>query len=266
MIFTPSVLDGFRLSIDYSEIRKTNEIQSPSSQFILDNESVFPNRVVRGAKLPGDPADWPGQITMLDMTLLNIAKSKVQALDMQVSYSKKTAGAGTIEAYAVGTYLAHYYNQQFPGFPNIDRVGYSGSPLRWRGNAGLTWKIRRFTFEWNVQFYPSYNSYTVGSGATEAALADSLQTRRATALLNQGSLRIPRQSYSDFYLAYRPNSHHKAMAAAFRNLEIAIGVQNVFNAEPPIIVSTSPTLERGYSTYGDPRLRRYTLSVSKQFN
>jgi hypothetical protein len=36
------------------------------------------------------------------------------------------------------------------------------------------------------------------------------------------------------------------------------------DTSPPIIASTAAT-SAGYSTYGDPRLRRYSISIKKNF-
>ena len=46
--------------------------------------------------------------------------------------------------------------------------------------------------------------------------------------------------------------------------EISFGIQNLLDRSPPILASTSPS-STGYSTYGDPRLRRYTVSFRKNF-
>jgi outer membrane receptor protein involved in Fe transport len=40
-------------------------------------------------------------------------------------------------------------------------------------------------------------------------------------------------------------------------------VQNLFDRSPPLQAVTAPS--GGYSYYGDPRLRRYSISVRKSF-
>jgi outer membrane receptor protein involved in Fe transport len=42
-------------------------------------------------------------------------------------------------------------------------------------------------------------------------------------------------------------------------------VNNVFNKEPPLDVVALGTESSGYSTYGDPRLANYSLSIRKSF-
>ena len=49
----------------------------------------------------------------------------------------------------------------------------------------------------------------------------------------------------------------------FRDTQVTLGVQNVFNTSPPILASTFA--QNGFSPYGDGRLARYSLSVRRQF-
>src|SRR5262249_32663229 len=66
IILTPSKLPGLRLSLDYTRIKKTNEIATLTSQQVVDNEAFLPGRVVRGPKLGTDPASWAGPIQVID--------------------------------------------------------------------------------------------------------------------------------------------------------------------------------------------------------
>ncbi|WP_156389235.1 hypothetical protein [Brevundimonas sp. Root1423] len=43
---------------------------------------------------------------------------------------------------------------------------------------------------------------------------------------------------------------------------MSAGVQNVFNQTPPVIAILDYT-QLGYSVYGDPRLRRFSVSLSE---
>ena len=57
---------------------------------------------------------------------------------------------------------------------------------------------------------------------------------------------------------------HAGAGGLLADSQISFGVQNVFNTSPPIEAS-SILLAGGYSSYGDPRLRRYALVVTKNF-
>ena len=53
--------------------------------------------------------------------------------------------------------------------------------------------------------------------------------------------------------------------AAFDGVELRVGVQNVFDKEPPIIAEPNFQSGASFSTYGDPRLRRYSVQLRKSF-
>ncbi len=61
VVFTPRNLPGLRMSVDYSKIDKTNEIQIPTFEFVIESEDLLPGRLERGPNLPGDPAGWAGR-------------------------------------------------------------------------------------------------------------------------------------------------------------------------------------------------------------
>jgi outer membrane receptor protein involved in Fe transport len=260
VIFTPRFVPGFRLSIDYTRIEKVDEIQTPQPQFLLDNEDSFPGRIVRGSNLAGDPPGWAGPITSFDMTLINIAKTSVEAYDVQAGYMLETKRFGDFYGYAIATRQLHYRNQLRPDEPVVDRAGFSGGPLKWRGNLGVDWRRGPLALSWNMQYYDSYWVYT----ALALPLTSAQTEARATSVLNQGSAAVPRQIYHDLFATYRLNAVMPFGAGFLADTEISVGIQNLFDKSPPILASTVP-VPAGYSTYGDPRMRRYSISVRKNF-
>jgi iron complex outermembrane receptor protein len=251
VILTPRFLSGFRLSVDYVRIKKNDEITAPDRQFVIDSETEFPGRIVRGPNLPGDPAGWAGPIILIDSSPLNLATSDIRAVDVQADYALETRSLGTWRFYAVATHQARRRSQALPTTPSVDTIGFSGGILEWRGNAGIDWRMGPWSAGWNAQYYDGYSVCT----ATQAANAC------ASAALGQGSERIPSQTYHDFYLTYRVGERGAFGSRSLAGTEISVGVQNAFDNMPPILAGTAPS----YSTYGDPRLRRFTLTLRKQF-
>jgi outer membrane receptor protein involved in Fe transport len=249
-VFTPAVLPGLRLSIDYTRIEKVGEVTTLDAQTLLFLEELFPGRITRGPNLPGDPPGWAGPITAIDTTLLNLAHTDVQAYDLQVDYDLRTEDRGSFHFYAIGTYATDFERLPIPGATVVERVGFSGGPLEWRGNLGVTWEAGSWAFAWNAQYYDSYLAYTP---EMDPFLRDLVVT-------HQGSDTIPSQTYHDVSLRYQVDEGHPAW---FAGLEVTLGILNLFDESPPILATT--LTNGGYSTYGDPRLRRFALTLRKSF-
>ena len=241
-IFKPHFVPGLRLSADWTHIRKSNEIIALSDQEILTNEDLLPGRIVRGPNLPGDPANFAGPVISIDRTFLNAFKSRVTALDLQADYDFAIKGAGAFHVYAIATHQIKLARQINTSLDLVETVDFANGPLRWRGNAGLDFTSGGLRLNYNVQYYSSYNGY----------IAIDDPSFRDAFIQNQGAERIPAQAYHDIAASYRfPDESYLS------GLEIGAGIQNLLDKVPPVINANNGV----YSNYGDPRLRRFTLSV-----
>ncbi len=255
-IFTPRLLLGLRVSLDYTRITKTNEIADFVFQALLDLEDSFPGRVTRAAVTAGDAAlgYTGGVITEIDISFANIAATRLEAYDMQADYTLPTTRAGDFHFFAIATWQPEFERQAAAGAPFINFADFSGGPLEWRANGGVDWDRGALTVGWSAQYYDSFFSYSgTSAGATQAS-----------AVLNQGSATIPAQIYHDMFARYRFDSSPTLLGGIFANSEVTLGIQNLFNEKPPTLATTGTI--GGYSNYADPRLRRYTISVRKSFN
>lgn len=252
MVLTPRFLPNLRLSIDYTRIRKDREIITLPDQLILDNEALFPGRVVRGPNLPGDPPGWAGPIIAFNNTALNASATTVEALDFQVEYALELPGLGRFTLNGLAAYEPHFRRRLFPAAAMVEFAGYNGGPLEWRGNLGLVWDRGPWTLGWNAQYFDSYRVFA----------ADAPAASVANLIVSQGSDRVRSQTYHDAFVRYRVGGG-ALEGSPFQQLEVTLGVQNLFNAEPPTLATAGSA--GGYSTYGDPRLRRVSLSVRARF-
>ncbi|MBX3563541.1 MAG: TonB-dependent receptor [Sphingomonas sp.] len=253
VILTP--FNGFRFSADYTRIAKKGELGVPTVALVLANPDLFPGRVVRAAPGAGDPAGYLGRIISIDSSPINFLRSQIQAIDFQADYAFKTSKWGDFRLYALATWQPDTVRQQTIGLRPLNFTGNSDGPLEVQGNAGIDWTIGKLAVRWNTQFYNSYNIYSTQDTSVVAG-----QNSVNSAIANQGARRVPSQSYSDLFLSY----DFKDAGGVLGGVRVSGGVQNIFNSRPPIIAISSYNLA-GYSTYGDPRLRRFTLSVRKSF-
>ena len=253
MIFEPGILPGLRASLDWIRIEKSDEVGSLGSATLLALEEVFPDRVTRAPLTPEDEAlgYTGGEITALDTSLVNISSTVVEAVDFQLAYEWDTRSLGSFEAYVVGTKATRFERQTLPITPSTDTVGFTGGPLDWRGNVGVNWELGSWLAGWNAQYYDSYFVYS-GEVLNDALIERDIR--------RQGSATIPSQVYHDVFALYR-TGQSGVLGGMFNDTEIRIGIQNVFDEEPPIVAATS----EGYSTFGDPRLRRYTIQLRRNF-
>jgi outer membrane receptor protein involved in Fe transport len=70
--------------------------------------------------------------------------------------------------------------------------------------------------------------------------------------------------YHDIIATYTFDRTARFAGGLLANSSISLGIQNLFNKSPPILATTS-TLSGFYSPYGDPRLRRYSVTLRKAF-
>jgi len=259
LIFTPSALPGLRASVDYTLIRKKDEISGVGNARLLQMESSFPDRIRRAALTPEDAAlgYTVGRIEYFDTGLVNIASRRVEAYDFRMSYDWRTP-AGAFQAELAGTHHAHTQSRTLPDSPVIELVGYVNSPVKWRGNAGITWERNAWRLGWQMQYFNSYKVYPSASASP---------INISNPILNQGGDTIPRQLYHDLSFSYAVREV-SLWGGLFANSELLVGISNVLDTRPPL------ALFRGVNAGGDipfqaafsdPRMRRYSISLSKSF-
>jgi outer membrane receptor protein involved in Fe transport len=250
MILTPRILTGFRASLDYTNIRKTDNITSypggVAALYAAILAGQFTDRLTRGPNLSGDQPGWPGPITKLDSSLLNLARTKLEAVDAQLDYEFQTH-IGNFHAYAIGTYQPHFQTQVRVTDPQIENVGFSGGALKWKGNVGLNWSNGPWEIGWVANYFHSYLVYPPGSNAT--------QINQFITLSHGPNLLVPSQIYHDLNLSYR---FGEQLRGALSGMELQLVIRNILNQKPPRDRAT-------YSPVGDPRLANYWLTIKKHF-
>ncbi len=248
VVLTPRFVPGLRVSADLTSIRKSDEVLNLQVGYFLANQDVFPDRIIRGPNLPGDAPGEPGPITTIDTRALNLASSRLRAIDIQADYDIDDTGFGSLHFYGVASHTDELSSTSMPGQPAIDRVGFRDGPLKWRANLGVDWNSGSWSAGWNTQIYGSYrvcNSFDIEFTCEQAETW-------------QGASKIPSQNYSDIYVSY-----DFASGGILSDVNVRLGIQNVFDQKPPVVASGID--QTGYSSFADPRLQRFTLAVRKHF-
>lgn len=253
VILQPSFVPGdLRLSADYTKINKTNEITSPNLFDLLLNPDRYPGRVVRAPLTATDIVlgYTGGTFTRFDVTQINLFKSSVTAIDFQADYTITAGKFGQFHAYASASWEPDFFRQFVVNSPSLNFSGAVDGPLEWRGNGGIDWTLGNLGIQYSAQYYGPYRVYSPTEGASDVAFDVKLQ----------GASSIRSQIYHDLYVSYAI----PASSGILHGVKVAGGIQNLFDTSPPIIAGQSYA-QGGYSGYGDPRLRRFTLTLKKAF-
>ena len=268
LVLTPRAIPGLRLSLDYIKLEKRDNITFNSfAAYIIANEEMFPGRVVRGPKLPGDPASWLGPVTVYDGSLINLAQANLEAVDATLDYHRETAAWGTFDFFVNATRTLHFKTQLLPTSPIVENVGVSNAsmgvnsssapnyPLNFKANAGVSWKYGRWTTGWTTRYFDAYR-------------IDPLNVFAVVLTVQGNNGEIPSQSLHDVFVRYQFGVQSTVASgsklASLRSrisdrLELQVGVNNVFNTLPAFDASSL------YNGYVDPRLSNYYVSLKKAF-
>lgn len=236
--------NGLRISLDYVLTKKRDEIRTLSASQYIQYEDLFPGRVVRASRLAGDPADWAGPVVQVDRSPVNIAESEVEALDVQLTYTRSIPSFGKFVFQAIGSRQMALRSRVLPSTPEINSVGYLNGPIPLRGNLGLEWSSGHWQAGWSMQYNAAWHVYA----------ADALPATKVALVNNQGGDSVSAETFHDVYLRYTIGTR-----GAKNSTAILLGIQNVFDKIPAFYANGD------FNFMDDPRLRRFSLKLTREF-
>lgn len=250
-VFSPRFLPGFNLSVDYYRIRIRDAIAQPFTYIQMadlcersNGASELCAQIIRPFGFENrTPANFPTEIRLQN---LNLARTKVEGLDIEASYRMAALG-GTIGARLIATRLFHYRQQNSSVSPVVDFAGnadfiqgFYPLPLpKWRGNLELSYVSETFNVSVQERHIGAFNK------------SDQF------AYLNN---RVPATWYTDFNIGYR-------LSDVPANPELYLTVNNVFNQKgrlfliSPLTGLNIPTARSVYDIVG----RYFTVGVKTRF-
>lgn len=249
IIFTPPAVEGLRLSLDWFDIEKENQIiDSPTLAALLDNEPYLePGRVVRAERTPADvAAGLPGVLLSLDRRAMNFTKLHTRGVDFAADYAFALA-AGELALRGQGTYVDFFDRQTTPTSPEANFVGNplasTSSPLRFRTTFGATYSRGQYAFTASGRYLSHYRA-------------------PATNLIVQGSDYVDSSLEFDLNATWQFSSSGEAgpFSSMLSGMRVNLGVNNIFNERAPFVAANT-----GYSLFNDPRGRFAYLQLRRQF-
>ena len=243
VIYTPSKLPGFRLSIDWTQIKKRDAIASLGlTQESLELEDDLPGLVVRAPVGDEDPFGV-GPVIEFDGRVRNISRAVSESYDFAVDYEYPTSTLGTWAFQARATRLVHSFLQHAPNAPTVEDVGLVTDP-KWKGSATLAWRKGGWSISWTGRYLDQYWLY---------------RDRRYHAV--QGSNRVPSEILHDVVVTYDAEDRLWG-SSVLSGVRVTVGARNVFDKEPRFYALDADAVSDPRS---DPRMARYYIKVSKEF-
>lgn len=202
----------FSLEADYYDIRVKNAIGA-----------IDPNLTLNNCALLGDAASCAltvrtanGFVNEIDGTLQNLDSIRTRGIDVSANYRTPATGAGTFGLSANATWLLKYVLSASNGFVVIDRKGTErGSPdqafPKFKGNATIDWSLGDFAAALTGRYVDSVTEINPNDGTPN---------------------KLASRFYGDIQLTFTPSILDRRWA-------LTIGVNNVFDKDPPACFSCS---------------------------
>lgn len=263
-VFTPRIIPGLVLSVDYYNITVNDIISSVGAQTILNNcvdfpttTNVFCSAFTRFAGPGTGPnGELPGEVlaNSLIVAPLNFAKRVAEGIDVNLQYSTRLSEDVRLSTNLIYVHTLARSNFEDPTNPDFENrlLGESGNPKdEFRLDFDLGYKS--FTFGYRLrfigrQFTSTVENFRDGINGRPAANADAIDPQQ-----------FPIVTYSDFRVEWNVNSDGSDRAGS-KGLLFYAGVDNAFNQLPPLGstatgVGTAIYDFRGRSFYAGARAR-----------
>ena len=218
MAYSPT--PALTASLDYYRISQRDVVDA-NAQYVLNQNARFgrfPDRVQRDAQ---------GNLLRVQATPLNIGRREVSGWDIGLDYSIHSARLGVFDLALNSSYINNFQDQLNPDTPTQQQAGTfsdeassgNGSLPHWKASFGLQWQ----SAAWNAR----YGIYYVGD--LREQVPEIGGARRIDSWINH-NLQIS-------YAFNAPGFSFNPADSSGAELEVALGVENLFDAEPPFAAS-----------------------------
>ncbi len=246
LIFTPRFLPDFSLNLDFWRIEKSNAVVFTSFVDIIANPEAFGFLITREEPTADEAAmGWLGRITAVDARAFNASITRTEGADIRLRYLHHAGEVGEFAFNVNATFTNNFDLLATPTAPMVDQAG-GGGPVRWRGNAALTWQRNRWSATLTTRYVgrrdgpttqpsPSYpGAYPIDGDYIPSFIRADVQV-----------------SYEQPYATGSKNW--------FQGTKWTLGVLNVTNEEPTFLTNGSGF----YDQADDPRQRFVYVQIKK---
>jgi iron complex outermembrane recepter protein len=269
-VFTPPIVPGLLLSLDFFRVDVEHSIANLDPQFILDNEADFPGFVVRAPPTASDmELGIPGRVLLVNSSFQNLGFVTVQGIDIGAEYVTPSTPIGIFTARFEGAYLDSFKQQGSEGQEVLELAGTFLRP-KFRSRTQAGWRIGGFetvfTFNYTDSYLDSppdrtvdYNTtfdlflqYRFGLGSGRTAITTGLAKER------HGKATIDDKGGKETFV---PPGSVVRQNRWLDGLALRFGVRNIFDDPPPFANNTA-----GFPVgLEDPRQRFVFFDIEKKF-
>jgi len=245
LVFTPQSLPPLEVFATYWHVTMDNRITLLQPALVLANESLFPERVIRGAPTAFDlAAGIPGAVTQIDISRMNFGRLRTSGIDLGLHFDKESS-FGEFAANLVATWIGEYETIDVPATPAVDRVNLAndqaGTITKWRAVGGLDWDRGPLSTTMHVRYIPSYDDTRGGV---------------------RNGRRVAAQTFVDLQAAVDLGKMDSGRAF-LRGVQLTAGASNLFDAQPEFAEVGGA---QGYDiSQGDLKGRFWYLRLGKTF-
>jgi outer membrane receptor protein involved in Fe transport len=222
-----SPIDRLNISVDYWDIKVNGYIDEASPELVIDacavtGNSAFCSLINRSAS----GSLWLGQSGTVSLTKTNLGFKQFRGIDLATDYTLPTS-LGTIDMRLAGSYLLKKFTEEVEGLTSSQfecKGKFSSncypSPV-WRHNAQAMLKSDSF---WSAGLRWRYYSGVSNEDSSVTGLNASMGA----------------QSYFDIPALFKIGG----------NMDISVGVNNVFDKQPPLVAtSVDPDNANSFNIY-----------------
>ena len=229
------------------------------------DEAIF---AAWNAANPGTPRAPVGQLISVVDDYLNLASRDLEGIDLALQYRTPRTSFGSFTIRAEAAYM-NMFREQMDENSVVEYNLNENGRTRWKANGSIIWRYGKWRMGWFTQFVKGTvdTSAALGAATTDPLLVQAIIEH----LGNPSYLRVFTDSTGAHRIGYLVedwivhNSHVEyrfgRQKNILSNLTVRVGVNNVFDTDPPVADES-----RGYRTGGsNPRGRQYYMQVSKTF-
>ncbi len=256
-VYDPSWLPGLSTSVDFWKVKLTNTIGSLGTQVIIDQCFTFGRFCNLFSRQLG--AGGTGDIAFVSNLTQNIGRVDTNGLDFSIKYRLPETKFGNFNVSLDTTYVGKYDAEVIEGdiTTRYHRAGTytssasggDGNYARWRGLGAISWNMGAFDAGWRMRYVGPTRFGVYGTAG------DGSQVVFPGGNPLDNSFRTGGVTYHNLTAGFN---------AEAINTRFDIGVDNVFDKQPPILWQygfNGNTDERTYDTVG----RYYWARVGVKF-